>query len=57
MKNANKGVNKMADKNIKKENKKKKKKETKQANVSSVSYEQPVMSQPELVPKKKKKSE
>ncbi|HOA19472.1 MAG TPA: hypothetical protein PK516_07545 [Sedimentibacter sp.] len=47
----------MADKNIKKENKKKKKKETKQANVSSVSYEQPVMSQPELVPKKKKKDE
>lgn len=47
----------MAEKNIKKEKKKKKKKEEKPANVSTEPFAKPVMSQPELVPKKKKKSE
>jgi hypothetical protein len=47
----------MAEKNIKKEIKKKKKKEEKPAYQPTETYVKPVMSQPELVPKKKKKSE
>ncbi|MDD4439734.1 MAG: hypothetical protein PHS04_17130 [Tissierellia bacterium] len=47
----------MAEKNIKKEVKKKKKKEEKPVYVPSEPFVKPVMSQPELVPQKKKKSE
>ena len=45
----------MAEKNIKKEIKKKKKKEEKSVYVPSETFVKPVMSEPELVPKKKKK--
>ncbi|HPW99825.1 MAG TPA: hypothetical protein PLL21_05615 [Sedimentibacter sp.] len=47
----------MAEKNIKKEIKKKKKKEEKPVYVPSESFIKPVVSEPELVPHKKKKSE
>ena len=49
--------NKMAEKNIKKEIKKKKKKDEKPVYVPTEPYVRPIMSQPELVTKKKKKSE
>lgn len=47
----------MAEKNIKKEVKKKKKKEEKVTYVPAEPYVRPVMSQPEVVPKKKKKDD
>ena len=47
----------MAEKNIKKEVKKKKKKDEKPTYIPSEPYIRPIMSQPELVTKKKKKSE
>lgn len=47
----------MAEKNIKKEVKKKKKKDDKPVYVPAEPYERPSISQPELVTKKKKKSE
>ena len=45
----------MAEKNIKKEVKKKKKQEEKATYVPTEPYIRPVTSQPEIVPKKKKK--
>lgn len=47
----------MAEKNIKKEIKKKKKKEEKVTYVPAEPYVRPIMTQPELVTKKKKKDE
>lgn len=47
----------MAEKNIKKETKKKKKKDDKPSYVPTETYVKPIMTQPELVTKKKKKSE
>jgi hypothetical protein len=47
----------MAEKNIKKEVKKKKKKDEKPAYVPTEPYVRPIMTQPELVAKKKKKGE
>lgn len=46
----------MGDKNIRKEEKKKKKKTEETTYVPSVPYERPVMTQPELIKKKKKQS-
>lgn len=46
----------MGDKNIRKEEKKKKKKKEETTYVPSIPYERPVMTQPELVTKKKKQS-
>lgn len=43
----------MGDKNIKK-NEKKKKKKTDEVSFSPITYERPVMTQPELIKKKKK---
>ena len=47
----------MAEKNIKKEVKKKKKKDEKPAYVPTEPYVRPIMTHPELVAKKNKKSE
>lgn len=49
--------NEMAEKNIKKEIKKKKKKEEKPVYIPTEPYVRPTITQPELVAKKKKKSE
>ena len=46
----------MGDKNIRKEEKKKKKKKEETTYVPSIPYERPVMTQPELIKKKKKQS-
>jgi len=46
----------MGEKNIKKDEKKKKKKTEESTYVPSIPYERPIITQPELIKKKKKES-